>query len=126
MTDAEKAQRTTVLVEMFLGLGREAGIEQIAYYGNLTKHVPLDALRDACRIATLNTVGGWAPGPGDILRAALELAPGELNPGHERSKPRWYQRSMRRLYGDERPREIGQRSGATDSSAIVDIASEVK
>jgi hypothetical protein len=124
MDHGEKALRTTALLEIFVGLGRAVTTEQLAYYGNLTRHVPLEVFRAACNLAVIGAKDGWPPGPGDIIRAALTLAPGPLNPGHERSLPRWYQRATYQLRGDEQPREIGRRSGVTDIRDATRVATE--
>ena len=114
--------RLEALVEMFTGLGREATEEKLAYYGNLTKGIPIQIFKKSCRLAALDAKGGWPPGPGDIVSAALEISPGVHTPGQGQAKPRWYQRLRREIAGRERPREIGARSGAAEPGEIVSIA----
>jgi len=124
MDAREKALRLGSLTEMLVAYGQTATPDRLKSLGNLTKGVPVDVFREACQLACIQHEGGWPPGPGDVIKAALQLAPGEVNPGQARSLPRWYRRATFQLRGglDERPREIEGRGPAS----ILELAKEVK
>ena len=65
--------RATVLVEMFLGLGKEATRERVAYYLRHAGQVDPAVLRDACDAAVLARSDDWVPGPGEIMREVRKL-----------------------------------------------------
>lgn len=86
-----KAVRVAALTEMFIGYGQEATRDRLTYYGTVTQYVPQAVFVDACRLAAFRDAKGWLPSPGQIVEAALELAPGPQDSGSgERLKPRWY------------------------------------
>lgn len=105
---------------MFLGYGQPVIEERLRYYGNLTQFIPLDVFKASCRQAALETVGSFPPGPGDILKAALQLAPGAYTPGQGYSTPIWYQRQRKRMRIQEQPKELGPRTGMTRVDVITD------
>ena len=112
--DVEKRFRLTCLVEVFTLFGVDPTKERLRLLANITQQIPPEVYRDACLRACTLARGGFPPGAGDIIAAALELAPGEPNPGQERSLPRWYLVATRKLRPtDEKPREIGSRTGPT-------------
>ena len=94
MEDTEKALRLEALTEMFIGFGQPVVKERLRYYANITQNIPLGVFKQSCRLAAVETSGGFPPGPGDIIQAALKLSPGRQTPGHGLSKQRWYQRSL--------------------------------
>jgi len=106
---------------MFLGYGQPAEDERLRFYGNLTQHVPIDVLECAMRAACIESAGSFPPGPGAIVQQALVLVPGAYTPGQSRSLPRWYQRATHRLRSDERPLEIGARTGDSKVRDVVDV-----
>ena len=118
MTPEEKAFRLTAMTEMFSGYGKPATEEQLKWYGNLTKHVPAEVFRQAIASASIESRGSFPPGPGDIIAAALVLAPGEQQPGYERALPRWYRRALGQLRDQEKPKELGFRSGMQEPGQI--------
>jgi hypothetical protein len=114
MTDDEKAFRLTALTVMFEGHGIEAPPERLRRLGNLTKFVPADVLRQAIDRAEITNVSGFPPTAGQIVAAALVLAPGKLNPGQGRSLPQWYLHAISDTKRREQPREIGTRGQVAD------------
>ena len=111
MTDEEKAYRLGSISELFAVFDKPISETQLRLWGNLLKHVPAPVFRDACMRAAVLTTGSFPPGPGAVLEAALELAPGGYTPGQGAFKPRWYQAATFKLRGGvvEKPREIGGR-----------------
>lgn len=110
-----RAERVTALVRMLRAFGQEATKERLQALGELTDPVPQHLFAAAVNRATLETRGGWPPGPGDIMRAAVDLEPAELNPGQPRGLPRWYRRAIGERTRAEMPREIGPRDGVAKS-----------
>ena len=116
MTDDEtrarhRAERITALIQMLRAFGQEATEHRLEALGLFTNPIPQHLFAAAVRRATIETSGGWPPGPGDIMRAAVALEPGELNPGQQRTQPRWYKHALGEARSRERPREIGRRQG---------------
>ena len=101
MDEIEMARRVAALTGLFLGYGQPATDDRLRFYANATKHVPLEVFEQACLNAAAMSRGSFPPGPGDIVAAALQLAPGEYTPGQGSSKPRWY-RQMSRVEGVRR------------------------
>jgi hypothetical protein len=111
MTDEEKALRLEALTEMFIGFGQPIVKERLRYYGNLTQFIPLGVYKQACRSAAVTATSGFVPSPGQIVKAALELAPGGYTPGQGTSLPRWYRAQLGHAKQAEGPQEIGARAG---------------
>ncbi len=111
MDSLEKARRLAALGDLFLTYGVEASPERIKQYGNATQFIPIQVYRQACLNAVSATPGSWPPGPGDIVRAAAILAPGERSPSHGASMPKWLQRQLGYTKRQEQPKQIGQRTG---------------
>lgn len=112
MTPHEKAQRLAALAEIFVGLGIEASADRLRIMAIWTEDVPIEVFGDACRRAVRTSKGGFPPGAGDILAAALALKPGELNAGQERSLPKWYRVAIGKRTRSEKPVEIGKREAS--------------
>jgi len=113
MTDEEKALRIEALTEMFVGFGQPIEKERLRYYGNLTQFVPVDVFKPACRSAAAQATSGFVPSVAQILKAALELAPGGYTPGQGRALPKWYRQQLGHAKRTEKPQELGARAGAT-------------
>ena len=121
MDDRERVLRIGSLERMFQAYGKEPGELQLRLMGNLTKHIPASVFKQACELACLQTKGSFPPGVGDVVAAALELAPGEYTPGQGKSKPRWHQRTMFKIRGgvNERPQLRGPRG---EGATVLEIA----
>lgn len=123
MTDEEKAFRMTALTEMFVGFGQPIVAERLKYYGNLTKCIPFAVFPQAVRAAAMSVRGGFVPGPGDIIAAAVDLAPGERSEVGGITDPNWLQQGRRGRAATERPREIGPRG---EGKSLREIAEEIR
>jgi hypothetical protein len=126
MDKRERALRAGSLEEMHQTFGRALGEAQLRLMGNLTKHVPAAIFREACQLACINTRGGFPPGVGDVVAAALELAPGGYTPGQGLSKPRWHQRTTFKIRGgvNERPQQLSD-GPRGEGATVLEIAKGV-
>lgn len=107
----QRAERVTALTHMLRAFGQEATSERLEALGLATNLIPQHVFAAAVHRAIAETTGGWPPGPGDIMSAAVALEPGERSEVSGTSLPRWYRRALGERTRDEKPRELGQRTG---------------
>ena len=97
MDDLEKAQRLEALMAMFLGYGTDPAEERLRWYANTTRFIPLGLLAPATQFAAMESPGGFAPGPGDIVKAALRLDPQPHSQSGHPTLPKWHQKATQSL-----------------------------
>ncbi len=99
---------------MFATYGKPADDDRMASYGNLTCFVPWAIFGLAIDRAMQRELGNFAPSPGAILSAGLELDPADrrYDPvnGTEALKPPWFRAMLAAQAQRERPRMIGGRT----------------
>jgi len=114
MTDEEKARRIEAITEMFIAEGTPLTDDRLKAYGNGTQFIPIGVFKQSCRNAVANNESGFVPNIGKILKEAKILAPAVRTPGQGISLPRWFRRQLARNSREERPRELGSRSGKVE------------
>ena len=105
MSREDKAERLTILTRMCLGHPGDIDEERMRWMLTVTEAIPTELLMRACALASQRQwETPFAPGPGQIVRAALDLdtSPIEYLPNTGTQRPKWYREGIRRLKGDLR------------------------
>ncbi|MHA1165749.1 MAG: hypothetical protein ACTSP0_09255 [Alphaproteobacteria bacterium] len=118
MDEEEVAKRLAILTEMLLGHPGEVQEDGLRWMLKVTAPIPLELLPRACLLASTRQLEtAFAPGPGQIIKAAIDCSPsGEYSPSIGTLKPKWFRQGMRRLRAAERPMETGHRLGKVTSA----------